>query len=50
MKYKLPSIKNDVDLFVAYYLNLAYSLVFSGLISDCKFIIAKGSEMREFFL
>ena len=50
MKYKLPSIKNDVDLFVTYYLNLAHSLIFSGLISDCKYVIAKGSEMREHFI
>ena len=50
MKYKYPSIRNDVDLFVTYYLNLAHSFNFCGMNSDCKYVIEKGNELREHFL
>jgi hypothetical protein len=50
IKYKIPSIKHDVDLFVSYYIHLANAYAMSGMINDSKYILKKGNEFKEHFL
>ena len=50
MKYKIPSIKHDVDTFVSYYVHLANAYSMSGMINDSKYVLKKGNEFKEHFL